>query len=212
MTCGSIEAFLADPSKFRDKFQEPNYSWMCTVSKQEAKISLQRLLTWAKSDKLSHGGTLDKWIFDRSTSQDQNTETIPGFPDLTKSKTINAAQRDWRIPSEFPCCPQKYSDDPLMSYAQNLIPGSLFCRNDTYSNLVSKYALANDHQSLHLITESTEGEDAIKPWALAKVTYENAMFIHTSIHSFFTHEGAEKQYCLAQGLEWMGGDSMDDYC
>jgi hypothetical protein len=39
MTCGSIESFLADPSKFRDKFQEPNYNWMCTVSKQVAQIS-----------------------------------------------------------------------------------------------------------------------------------------------------------------------------
>ena len=185
---------------------------MCTVSKHEAQISLQRLLTWAKSDKLSYGGTLDKWIFARSTSQNQNTETIAGFPDLIKAKTINAAQRDWRIPSEFPCCPQKYSDDPLMSYAKNLIPGSLFCRNDTYSNLVSKFALSNDHQSLYIITESTEGEDAIKPWGLAKITYENGMFIHKSLHNFFTHEGAEKQYCLAQGLEWTGGDSIDDYC
>ena len=212
ITCGSIEAFLADPSKFRDKFQEPNYSWMCKVSIQEAQISLERLLAWAKSDKLPSGGTLGKWIFNRSNYQNQYTETIPGFPDLIKSKTINVAQRDWRIPSEFPCCPQIYIDEPLSAYAKNLIIGSLFCRNDTYSNLVSKSAISNDRQSLYVISVSTEGEDAIKPWGLAKITYENSMFIHTSLHNFFTIEGAEKQFCLAQGLEWTGGDSIDDYC
>jgi hypothetical protein len=212
MTCGRIEAFLADPSKFRDKFQEPNYNWMCTVSKQEAQISLQRLLTWAKSDKISSGGTLDKWIFDRSTPQNHNTETILGFPDLIKSKTINAAQREWRIPSEFPCCPQTYIDEPLIAYAKNLITGSIFCRNDYYSNLVSNSALSSDRQSLYVISVSTEGDDAIKPWGLAKITFENSMFIHTSLHNFFTKEGVEKQYCLAQGLEWTGGDSIDDYC
>jgi HNH endonuclease len=215
LTCGSIEAFLADPSKFRDKFQEPNYNWMCTVSIQEAQTSLERLLAWAKSDKLPSGGTLGKWIFDRSTSQKQDKETIPDFPDfpdLIKAKTINAAQRDWRTPSEFPCCPQTFTNEPLSDYAKNLITGSIFCRNDIYSNLVSKRAISNDRQSIYVISVSTEIEDTIKPWGLAKITYENGMFIHTSLHNFFTPEGAEKQYSLAQGIEWTGGDSIDDYC
>jgi hypothetical protein len=34
----------------------------------------------------------------------------------------------------------------------------------------------------------------------------------SSLGSFFTKEGAEKQFCLAQDLEWFGGDSVDDYC
>src|SRR5437867_1878593 len=36
IVCGSVEAFLADPSKFRGKFQQTNYNWMGTVSAQEA--------------------------------------------------------------------------------------------------------------------------------------------------------------------------------
>jgi hypothetical protein len=212
MTCGSIEAFLADPSKFRDKFQEPNYSWMCTVSKQEAQTSLERLMTWAKSDKISSGGTLGNWIFYRSTPQYPDPETIPGYPNLIKAKTTNAAQKDWRTPSEFPCCPQTYTDKPLIDYANNLIAGSLFCRNDLYSNLVLKSTISIDQQSIYVISVSPEEEFAIKPYGLAKITYENSMFVHTSLHNFFTQEGAEKQYCLAQGLEWTGGDSVDDYC
>jgi hypothetical protein len=29
--CGSIEAFLAEPTKFRDMFPDPNFNWMGTV-------------------------------------------------------------------------------------------------------------------------------------------------------------------------------------
>ena len=52
----------------------------------------------------------------------------------------------------------------------------------------------------------------IKPLALVKVTYENGYYLHTNLGSFSTDEGAEKQFTLAQGLEWTGGDSIDDYC
>lgn len=31
LICGSVEAFLEDPSKFRDKFPDPNNKWMCAV-------------------------------------------------------------------------------------------------------------------------------------------------------------------------------------
>lgn len=212
LVCGSVEAFLANPSKFRDKFQEPNYNWMCTVSSQEAQISLERLLAWAKSDKRPSGGSLGEWVFNRSTWQNQDVETILDVPEIVKSKTLNAGQRDWKVPSEFPCCPQEYSIEPLTTYAEKLKIGSVFCRNEVYSSLVSKSAVSEDRLSLYVITESTEGKDAVKPWALAKITFENGLFIHTSINSFFTKEGAEKQFCLAQGLDWSGGDSIDDYC
>lgn len=53
---------------------------------------------------------------------------------------------------------------------------------------------------------------SIKPLALVKVTYENGYYLHTNLGSFSTDDGAEKQFTLAQGLEWTGGDSIDDYC
>lgn len=209
IVCGSIEAFLNDPSAFRDKFQEPNYKWMCAVSSQEAQTSLARMLDWAKSEKLPSGGSLDAWIFNRSTKQFQTKSAVP---DIIMSKTVNAAQRNWKVPSEFPCCPKESDEDPIFRYADNLKPGSIFCQNDLYSNVVLRSALTGDGQAILIMTESTVGEKATKPWAIAKITYEKELFVHTSINTFFTKEGAEKQFCLAQGLEWTGGDSIDDYC
>jgi hypothetical protein len=208
LVCGSVEEFLADPSKFRDRFPEPNFKWMCTVSKQEAQISLERMQRWAKSDKRPSGGSLDDWIFSRTSLQNEHAEVT----DILMAKTLNAVQRNWRIPSEFPCCPQENADEPIAAYAENLKTGSVFCRNDVYSSLVLQSALSEDRQLLYVLTKSSEGENAVKPWALAKISYENGLFVHTSIQNFFAQEGAEKQYCLAQGLEWSGGDSIDDYC
>ncbi len=51
MRCGSIEAFLANPSLLRESDVTPDFSWMRTVSDAEAKVSKERLLAWAKSDK-----------------------------------------------------------------------------------------------------------------------------------------------------------------
>src|ERR1043165_35267 len=72
LVCGSVEAFLADPSKFRDKFQNPKHEWMCAVSIQEAQASKERLLAWAKSDKVLQGGSLDEWIYNPIVSSQFN--------------------------------------------------------------------------------------------------------------------------------------------
>ncbi len=205
--CGSIEAFLAEPSKFQDKFNDPNFSWMGTVSLSEAKASLDRMLTWAKSDIQSSGNALGDWIFTRGIMQSQQAPEQE-YSNVIKAKTLNAAQRDWRTPSEFLCCPKEYIGDPLIAYAENLMPGLPFCQNDLYSSVVSKSTLTEGGKSLLVISYN---EGGIKEWSLAQITFEDNLFIHTSLHNFFSQDGVEKQYTLAQGHEWLGGDSIDDY-
>jgi transcriptional regulator with XRE-family HTH domain len=294
---------------------------MCTVSEQEAKSSLERMLNWAKSDKVPSGGSLGEWIFNRNNtirkqtekeriieeqnyqskfdimvenvfqkvevetglsraelssktkkakyytariyaaklfrsemnlseesiskligvsksmvnsylnntdfyrgkkidnsltfSQTQSNISEYAEPDITvttESLTPNAVQCNWKTPSEFPCCPQEYTEEPIKNYADNLITGSVFCRNDLYSSLVFRSSASDDKQTIYVISESTEGTNSVKPLALAKITFGNGQFVHTSLGSYFSQEGAEKQFCLAQGLEWNGGDSIDDYC
>jgi hypothetical protein len=199
--CGSVEEFLANPSKFRDKFPDPNFSWMCTVSAEEAQISLRRMLSWANSDKDSSGGSLGN----RNTMKRQDIKDLE-IPAITS----NASQRDWGIPSEFPCCPGEYGGEPVKSYAANLKIGNLFCRNGVYSSSVFLSSLSSDNQSLFVVSNSIEN-DAIKSYALAKITFENNKFVHASLGSFFTQAGAEKRFFLSQGLEWTGEDTIDDY-
>lgn len=212
LVCGSVEAFLENPSKFRNKFPEPNYQWMCTVSKEESQASLERLINWAKSDNRPSGGSLGEWLFNRTTSLNLPIITTPEEPEVMLSLTLGAAQCDWSTPSEFPNIPQNVGDNPLVLYADNLKKKVVFSQNQYGSSLVLNNGFSDDHQSIYVMTESSEGDAAIKRYALAKVTYVDNLFVHTSIQSFFSKEGAEKQFTIALGLEWTGGDSIDDYC
>ena len=66
LRCGSIEAFLANPSLLRENELPPNLKWMRTVTNAEAQVSKKRLLEWAESDKEPSGGSLGAWVFDPS--------------------------------------------------------------------------------------------------------------------------------------------------
>ena len=212
IVCGSLEAFLADPSKFRDKFPDPNYEWMCTVSIQEAQASKERLLTWAKSDKPLQGGTLGEWIYNRSVSN-QSTANVVEELNFINSLTPNAIQiaRNWKTPSEFPCCPQENSHNPIADYTANLEVGNVFSRNQYTSSIIECFAISKDEKTLWIMCKSGD-ENPIKPYSLAEITFENDVFVHSSLGTFFEKDGAEKQFTLAQGLEWTGGDTIDDYC
>lgn len=212
IVCGSVEAFLADPSKFRDKFPDPNYEWMCTVSVQEAQASKERLLAWAESDKPLQGGSLGDWIYNRSASS-QFTDYVKEELEFINSLTPNAVQkaRNWKTPSEFPCCPQENTNNPIADYVANLNLGYVFSRNQYTSSIIERFTISKDGKTLWIICKSGE-DNPIKPYSLAEITYQNDVFVHNSLGTFFEKDGVEKQFTLLQGLEWIRGDTIDDYC
>lgn len=52
----------------------------------------------------------------------------------------------------------------------------------------------------------------VTSFALAEIRYEDESFIHESIRTFFSEEGAEKYYTLSLGKEWTGGEVLEDNC
>jgi len=212
IVCGSVEAFLADPSKFREKFPDPNYEWMCAVSIQEAQASKERLLAWAKSVKPLQGGSLGEWIYNRSVSN-QFVANVEEELEFINSLTPNAVQiaRNWKTPSEFPCCPQANTHNPIADYTSNLKAGNVFSRNQYKSSIIERFAISKDENILWIMCKSGD-ENQIKPYSLAEITCQNDVFVHNSLGTFFEKDGAEKQFTLAQGLEWTGDDIIDDYC
>ena len=221
--CGSIEVFLANPSVLRGHEKiDPNFNWMRTVSREEARASLERLTNWAKEHPKLQGGILGDWVFqERKPSarpytlyQYKRPEPVESEPveisNETQSLTPNAVQIDWRTPSEFPCCPQESTDKPLEAYQTNLKVDAPFCKNNLYSSLVIDSAITDDGKSLWVMTRS--GGEAIKPWALSKVVFVDGVFKHENMGSYFDENGAKKYFTIAQGKEWTGGDVFDDYC
>lgn len=121
--CGSIEAFLDNPSTLNTYDVERNFEWMRTVTLEEAKSCKERMFLWASSNKKPRGGSWGEWVY-----------------------------------------------EPIIE------------------------------------------KESLKPWSIAEIIFENGFFVHSNLGSYFDKDGANKVFCIKQGLEWLGGDTIDDFC
>ncbi|TKB97299.1 HNH endonuclease signature motif containing protein [Pedobacter cryotolerans] len=218
--CGSVEAFLADPAKFRNLFPDPRFDWMCAVSKEEAEMSRERLLAWAKSDKPWQGGSLGDWIFSRGHEEN----ILPTPPRYIISKTPNAVQgivfsyED--KPNEYPSTPQAFDGNPLVAYYEKLTSGSVFFRNHNGEYVVVKRGFSRDRQSLYVLTKAAYTYQEVQgdripvplaelseqvneknlPHSLAIVTYEDGLFMHDRAETGF-HPTEELEEMFASSIQ-----------
>ena len=128
----------------------------------------------------------------------------------TISHTPNATQINWRTPSLFPNCPQEISDSPLKQYKENLKVDYVFSSNNYGKSVVLDSALIDNDNSLLVLTYNPNS--FLKPWAIAKVTYNNGRFAHMNCGSYFEEKGARKYFAIIKGEEWDGEDGIDDHC
>ncbi len=228
--CGSIEAFVKDPSIIREFVNNnPNYEWMRTVTPEEAKASYERLSTWAKTknNEKSFGGSIGEWIYTSYKRKEiefpfereqPGTDAVPEQIDkmagidshidsLTESLTPNAMQRYWSTPTEYPLCPSGIGDKPLTAYLNNLKKGAVVTKNQYATHFIDDFALCKDNR----LVISTHADDGIKKFSMITVTFEDGKYVHEG-KTFFDEQGVRKAFTLAQGLVWMGGDGIDDYC
>lgn len=204
---GSIEAFLENPKRPLEGGLTQDFDWMRTVSASEAKASRERLMNWAKEDGMPSGGRLGEWLF-RPNAQ----PVVPELPEdpIVQSKTPGAVQRKWRVPAEFPNCPKEPNEYALSQYQAILVKGSTFAVTPFGNSKIECAALSETKDAV--VVHCKHDENAVKDWSVAKVTIENGNFVHESLGTFFTFEGAEKEFTIARGLTWEGGDTFDDYC
>ncbi|WP_227287907.1 HNH endonuclease signature motif containing protein [Boseongicola sp. H5] len=202
---GSIEEFLADPRSPKNGKPTADFEWMRNVTPAEAEYSRERMLAWAASGRPSGSGTLGDWIFGRGDLPDEEPR-----PELVASKTLGAVQRNWQVPAEFPLCPDTRHAAPLATYFARLQKGAVAVISPWGETRVGEVAMSEEGTVLFLLGE--HGKDAIKPWSISQITFEDGQFVHESQGTFFMRDGAEKAFALTQGLPWEGGDTFDDYC
>ncbi len=245
---GSLDEFFENPGFAAER--ELDFSWMRTVTKEEAAESRKNLLKWAESGQIPKGGRLGEWIFGPQQPNATTNKALADKPSIPpfklnqrrwaesiggaqgsrfgqaaydlrqpnpfaiepsadqESLTPMAIQRRWRTPSEFPNCPNTIGSDPLGEYVAKLTPGSVFTRNIFGETLT---LLAGRGDGL-LVVMNEMPENAVKGWAVAKVTVEDGKFVHESQGTFFSDLGAQKKYCDLLNLEAPSGDCIDDYC
>ncbi len=74
--CGSVDAFLEDPSSIGNAFSsQQNLAWMRTVSAEEGRATLERLTAWANKDTTFSPGKsagIGEWIFKRFVRSEED--------------------------------------------------------------------------------------------------------------------------------------------
>ena len=224
--CGSIEAFINDPSIIQEFANDnPNFAWMRTVSAEEAKASYERLKLWAETPSVPNNtsnGNMGEWIY-TPTKRHEHMELFSEYSSapssqsessaveytqnvLTVSLSPTAMQKYWRTPTEFPLCPIRWDEEPLETYSKMLKKGAIVTKNEFSTHYIDDFALKGDSLLI-----KTHADDGIKKFSLITVSFEGDKYIHEG-QTFFEEQGARKAFTLAQGLEWDGEDGIDDYC
>ena len=209
MCCGSLDAFLSNPSMIRQfANQHPDFSWMRTVSAEEAKQTLANMNEWAfRPIEESKGGHMGDWIYKSLgfNPQMKNMESlmqngqrrkrmqespVESDIDLENSRIIeaqsplSAVQKDWITPTGFPLCPNEISENGLLDYYANLSRGKELTNNVYGSTVILDYAMNKEQTHIWVLCKRIE-KDPIKPWVLTGIYIERGKYVHENLQSFF---------------------------
>lgn len=235
--CGSVEAFIADPSILRSKALSPDIDWMRTVTKEEAEKCRRNIERWSQEDSpkqiLSSGKGIGDFIFSdeemaeaakwnkdnpssgykpyavqKTEIEEPNRRWHEKQHGLTDSLTPGAKQLNWKTPTAFPQTPQAITDTPLQDYLARLPKGAIYTSNQWGESSVYDAAMAKDGSHLAVITNISGATN----YALSEVYFNDGFFVHKSIRMFFSEEGAQKFFAESLGREWTGGDVLEDHC
>jgi hypothetical protein len=204
--CGSIEAFLKNPSMLNDLPGEPNFTWMRAVSPEEARNCMVRMSLWANSDKkpprAAATNTRRSSFNDRVYTPLQKWEAgLDGEPGLDFAATPWCAQYMWCGAIYFPCCPQPPGTDPLDDYYQNLKVGEVFayCASDDENPrlVVIDAVMRPNRSSILVMCESGD-----HGWSIVGIEQarRSKYFIHFNLGSYSSRDEAEKAFCLKKEL------------
>ncbi len=236
--CGSIETFLKNPHLIRQfANQNPDYSWMRSVSKEEAKRTLENMNEWAKKpNEEPRGGKMGEWIYKslgynpqmeikRSSmgigQPKKKTQPMPvcdkqaseeKYKYYVDAKSPNSAvQKDWITPTDFPLCPSEVSATALLDYYNNISRGKILSSNVYGGTKVFDFAINEKNTHIWVLCRRTD-KNPIKRWTLTGIFIDNGKFVHEGLGTFFEARGGYKHFLLAQGKECNGPDGIDDYC
>ncbi len=123
--CGSIEVFLRNPSILRGhEYQDINFSWMRSVTREEAQYCLSRLSQWANNPKKPKGEGIGEWIFKSNPEEDPVLKKLNSAITYSHKEYTNAYQRDHHYNSSEEM-EVKEGDDIKFMETQSLTPNAI---------------------------------------------------------------------------------------
>ena len=238
--CGSIEAFLNNPSILRQSASDSNTSWMRTVTNEEAAKCLKWLDKWDKEDNLESrsssntGKGIGEWIYSEKIDNGfENTwdtnwetrETRRNFShEITNIETTSLNDNGHSLALKESLTPGAKQLNWKIPTEFPLSPQEISSTplQDYLNNLVKGKTFCKNkyYDSVVLKADiSTDGEhiavitstNGATNFALAEIRYNDGYYVHKSIRTFFTDKGAKKDYNQSLGHEWTGGEVFEDY-
>ena len=190
LICGSIENYLKHPKLlYGHESENPNFTWMRAVTKEEAELSLKRWNEWAakpveeRKAKVERKGP-GEWLFSKEELQmgkewmgeslsgnktwSQQKEEIEKMNlqiweeehGLKDSLTPGARQLNWKTPTEFLLCPGEGQERTLGSYLNNLVKGMVFTRNRFGDGgVVLDCGINETDNALYVLTQNGDDEE-----------------------------------------------------
>lgn len=209
--CGSIEAFLENPSMLNNLRGDPNFQWMRTVTREEANNCKARMGFWASSGtkKMKSDYTIKRrnTFGSRAFKPLQKWEVgLDGKPGLDLALTPWCAQYMWRAPAYFPCCPQELGDDPINDYFQNLKSGEVFSYSDDEEfcpkHTIIKSVIIKNKESIVVMCARADGK-----WSVIGIDQSKRHFIHYPLGTFANKSDAEKAFSEKNELTDFGAEA-----
>lgn len=162
-----------------------------------------------KIDAQLQADAIKKQIMERDRSGElQNKNYQSYMPEkeqqFFESTTLTALQVAWRVPTEFPLCPNITDEKVLEIYLQSIKFGEVFSRND-YS--VSKVVKASQYEDSIVVL--TNVSNSPKSWGVVHLSADEEFVYHKSIGTYFELTGALKEFCEFTGQSY--DDGIDDY-
>ena len=211
LICGSIPAFLEDPSLLRGhESEDNNFGWMKNVTKEEAKNCLENWKRWARTTKATHDPNYKKkeigdWIY-----QNTRTKPIQTIP-TNKSQIDTFPVYDKPVPSPEATEKQEDSEDrlitesntPLAAQYHWITPTDFPCcpnvinedglllykeklkeGNVFTSNQYDTYYVVDKgmkKDGKELIVLATNNKDSFLSWSLVSIWMRKGKYVHESI-------------------------------
>lgn len=199
---GSLDNYFENPQAASSL--SPSIGWLSTISKEDSKKAEEQLLKWAASDGFHKNGIPGN----RVIGNQQPRRPVPEAIQESESLTPLAMQRRWKTPTEFPRCPSQLGPNPLLEYSKNLHSDAIFSKDKYKESLVVLAELGDG--LLSMLVRFSEAS-SVKPWAVAKITFENGRFFHEAYGTYFELNGAKKKHYGLLGIPFFG-ESIDDFC
>ena len=210
--CGSIEAFLNDPSLFYNHETVKGYfTWMRTVTKEEAENCLKNMKEWAQKPVSKDGnGKMGEWIFeshshDESASQFYNTRNPNVVPtrNILKNKPfeIDKVRQNfhwlnvkWSIGCTFLMCPiySNPEEDVLQNYVKQLKRGECFMQSYNYNGILVNYRFFSEEHKIRVLCQSVQTffEHTSGGYYVFEIYVMQNLILHEHIGSFSSEKKA----------------------